>query len=394
MTFRGIFITVLELFLVILALGTDIREFLVIALCVGGIVVYSLVSLLIAALTLGVKSKLNSTEVYRGQKINYTLFLKGVVLLPVVGYLSVKTADFEVSKKDKFKHSFLIMPSFSINRKFRFELSCSHVGLWNVGIKKLRFEDLFGLFSLPLIRTNKGNYIVRLAVVPNLHNFDEFDMSASSGGYGSSSSVNSEEGELLGDSRIYMEGDSLKRINWKLSARTKTLYSRQYERLEKPHISIVVDRAISNSEIGDAIDIACETAISLSNYFVDNDHVVELVLIRSDKELENNYSSLTDKISINKMQYAFSAVEFFKYDNPLYMSDIGDRHFLESDKLYFITTNPSKQLLSDMAGLSKGGQIAKCIIPETDIINRFEDDDICVIVNSTSQIPKKVGEVL
>lgn len=42
MSLRGLFALVLEAFLLIMALGTDIREFLIVAVCLGGLLVFSI----------------------------------------------------------------------------------------------------------------------------------------------------------------------------------------------------------------------------------------------------------------------------------------------------------------------------------------------------------------
>ena len=50
MTLRGFVVTLLELILLIFALGTEMHEFLIVALCVGVLEIYSLVSILLASL--------------------------------------------------------------------------------------------------------------------------------------------------------------------------------------------------------------------------------------------------------------------------------------------------------------------------------------------------------
>ena len=306
MTLRGFFVTLLELVLVVFAFGTEMREFLVVALCVGVLEIYSLVSIFLASLTLRVQSKIDKSFVLRDEGAIYTFLLRGVALLPVAGYLSVKNADYESRHLKRLKHSFLMLPSFIIEHKFSFDIPCSHIGVWEVGIKKLRFEDVFGLFSVPLIRSGKSEFSVKLSVMPQFHKLQTDMESISMGDFGLSNSLDSEHGELLGDSRLYREGDTLKRINWKLSARTKSLYSRQYEMPQKPKIAIAVDCAVLEYALRDIVDITCESAISLAEFFINQEHNVDIITLRGRKNEENCVYRLSTEEHLSVMQYNFA----------------------------------------------------------------------------------------
>lgn len=398
MTLRGFFVTLIALFLGILAMGTEIREFYIMALCVCGLIVYSFVSLLLASFTLKVESKTSRGAVSRGENVNYILHLNGIAILPVVGYISVKSADVLTRKQSRFKHSLLIMPSFNTKRKFLFELPCSHIGAWKVGIKKLRFEDVFGLFSFPLFRTDRKKFTADLAVMPKIHIIEEAQESTSSGGYGNSSFSNAEEGELLGDSRLYRKGDSLKRINWKQSARAKTLYSRQYEMLQKPKIVIAVDSAFAAESMLDTVDIAFETAITMANYFVEELNYVEILILRSKSEAQSIAFGLKSNNDVVKMQYDFSNVAYRSVKEALQLGGLEDIHFLDADKLYFITDNPSVELISDIREMNKNDRVARCIVPKSQVTLKdlqFEENNSFVtVIGADKEISKKAGAVL
>ncbi len=398
MTLRGFFVTLIGLFLGILAMGTEIREFYIMSLCMGGLIAYSLFSLLLALFTLKVESKINKGAALREETVNYTLHLNGVAVFPVVGYISVKSADILPKQQNRLKHSLLLMPSFNTKRKFSFELPCSHIGAWQVGIRKLRFEDIFGLFSLPLLRNEKEKFTADLAVMPKIHIIEEAQDSVSSGGYGNSSFSNAEEGELLGDSRLYREGDSLKRINWKQSARAKTLYSRQYEMLQKPKIVIAVDTAFASESLLDTVDLAFETAITIGNYFVEELNYVELLVLRSKDETENLIFGLKSNNDIIKMQYDFSNVAYRSGRDALRLDGLEDIYFLNADKIYFITDNPSSELISDIREMNKNGKIVRCIIPKVQPtvqdLELEENSNFVTVIGSAQKISKKAGAIL
>lgn len=399
MTLRGFFVTLLEFVLVIFAFGTEIREFFVVALCVGVLEIYSLVSVFLASLTLNVYSKIDKSAAVRLEKTYYTFFLRGIALLPVAGYLSVKTADYEPKHLKRKKHSFLMLPSFIIEHKFKFEIPCNHVGVWNIGIKKLRFEDVFGLFSLPLIRSRKSRFSVKLYVMPRIYNLELESESVNMGDFGLSSYLDAEQGELLGDSRLYREGDTLKRINWKLSVRTKSLYSRQYEMPQKPRITILVDTVVREYDMGDVVDMTCESAISLADFFIKQEHSVEVITVRGTKDEQNVVYTLVSEEDISKMQYAFAGTQFYNSSEEIVFTHQMKALVKNANKILLVTTNPSSALLSDFADINQNNKLARCIVPvlatvEEQQANTNVYDDIMVKIATADQISKKVGGAL
>lgn len=398
MTLRGFFVTLLELVLVIFAFGTEMREFFVVALCVGVLEIYSFVSIFLASLTLNVHSKIDKSSALRNEGAVYTFLLRGVALLPVAGYLSVKNADIEPKHFKRRKHSFLMLPSFLIEHKFKFEIPCNHIGVWEVGIKKLRFEDVFGLFSVPLIRSRKSAFSVKLSVMPQLYKLETDTESASMGDFGLSSALDSEQGELLGDSRLYREGDTLKRINWKLSARTKSLYSRRYEMPQKPKIAIAVDTAVHEYASRDIVDISCESAMALAKFFIAHDYTVDIITLRGRKNEENVVFSLCGEEDISTMQYNFAGVDFYIDEEQLLLSSQAKSFIENADKVFLITSNPSGIVLSDFNIMSKNNKLARCIVP-VPVLGEDEPlaeiyDGIRVNVVNTAQIKERLGGAL
>ncbi len=403
MTIRGLIVTLLELVLLVFALGTEMHEFLIVALCVGVLEVYSFVSTLLASLTLNIHSKIDKSSAERLEGAKYILKMRGIALLPVAGYLSIKNADYEDKKLKRRKYSFVMLPSFIIEHKFDFPIPCAHIGLWEVGVKKLRIEDLFGLFSLPLIRSRRSAFYSKLSVVPQVHELRNDSETNSMGDYGQSSMHDSEQGELLGDSRLYREGDTLKRINWKLSARTKTLYSRQFEMLQNPKIAIAVDSALLKTEniedIGDFIDITCEAAISIAKYYLQNKHTVDIVILRDKGGNQNLIHNLTEEIDIKKMQYNFSFVKFYTHEEELDLTQQDNLNIMNADKIFLISSNPSDALLSDFYDLCNTGKLARCIIPSVKPQDVLEEEEISgnetiVKITDVNQIGAKVGAAL
>lgn len=398
MTLRGFVVTLLELILLIFALGTEMHEFLIVAVCVGVLEAYSLVSILLASVTLSLNSQINRTSTLRNDVANYLLVIRGVAILPVAGYLSIKNADYETKKQKKRKYTFLMLPSFVIEHKFNFELPCAHIGMWEVGVDKLRFEDLFGLFSFPLIRSIKEKAYSKIWVMPRVHALTSDGEMISLGDYGLTSAIDSEQGELLGDSRLYREGDTLKRINWKLSARTKQLYSRQYERLQNPNIVVALDTALLEEGKGDIIDISTEAAISLAQHFVNKKHTVDIVFLRDQEGFDNRVIQLSNKNDISKMQFNLANTPFYASEEQFDLTPNDNKYIVGADKIFLISSNPSPATISDFTDYCNNGKLARCIIPSPVLPEEQIEDDynqgVAIKITDADQIREKVGDVL
>lgn len=397
MTLRGILVVVLEIFFIILAFGTEFKNFLIIALCLGGLIAFSLLSLVLASVSLGANSTVDTKAARRGEKINFNFAIYGIALLPVAVYFFVKTTDTKFSTKRKFRHSFLLLPTFLVNRKFVFEMPCVHIGEWEIGIKKMRVEDLFGFFSLPIVWCNKKNLLKNITVQPRIHDLGEVSERDSNGGQGATNLLNSENGELMGDSRLYKEGDTLKRINWKLTARTKKLYSRIFETTQEPTVVVVMDTAVYGEKQDYIVDISCESAISLSYYFTSRNTPVKLVFARFGDAGVKTYK-LIEPNDIFKIYANFSNTIFKSDKKALELSSLQGMQILNSNKIYIISGNPSDELVSTADDMRKQGRIACCIVPcgeDTPQSNTARTGDAVLLPIATAdQIKEKVGEVV
>ena len=398
MTLRGLLVLVVEIFFVILAFGTEYKNFLIISLCIGGLMIFSIISLLLASISLGANSTIDSTTARRGDKLNFNFTIRGLALLPVAVYFFVKTTDTQFSTKRKFRHSFMLLPTFWFKKKFVFDMPCIHIGEWEIGIKKMRVEDLFGFFSMPIAWCKKANLLKQITVQPNIHDLSDMKERDSIGGQGDTNLLNSENGELMGDSRLYKEGDSLKRINWKLSARTKKLHSRIFETTQEPTVVVVMDTVAFGKMQDYIIDISCETAISLCHYFTSRNTPVKLIFARYSDTGYKAYN-LIETNDLFKIFRNFSNTIFKIENQSLDLSILESAHILNSNKSYFISSNPSDELVSAVADMKKQGRVACCVVPcgEQSATNGYSlktSDEVLLHIASADQIKEKVGEIV
>ena len=401
MTIRGIICILVELFFLIVSLGTGIRELLVVAICLGAVIVYSFISVLLSVLTLTARTNIDKKELNRKETVCLTLTLNGVVLLPVTCFVTVYPPGAKYWQKHKrHRHAFSLTPSLILTREYAFNLICSHRGYYTAGLRTLRLRDLFGLFSVPIIRSRKEEMKNPLTVFPRVYRLQsEEEKVAIAEGNASTQIKSASQGELLGDSRQYQSGDPLNRINWKLSARTRELYTRQFEVQENPQVLIILDAACKSENVSRIADIACETAASLANHYVDSNRSVRFVTVRSKSYVENEDMWVKNDRDVYVILHQLVGITFYNDETPLELWQLEDIDFRSTSTIRVITDNPSLELLNMMGDIISRDGMADCFIPvgdETiDETTIPSNDRISpVFIYRPSQITEKLGDVL
>lgn len=401
MTVRGAICVLVELLFLIVSLGTGIRELLVVAICLGTVIAYSFISVLLSVLTLTANISVDKKELNRKENVCLTLTLSGAVVLPVVCLVTVYPPGVKFKEKHKrHRHAFSLTPSLTLAREYDFNLICSHRGYYTAGLKSLRLRDLFGLFSVPVFRSRKEEMKIPLTVFPKVHKLkSEEERVAITEGNASTQIKSASQGELLGDSRQYQNGDPLNRINWKLSARTRELYSRQFEVQENPQVLIILDAACKSVNVSRIADIACEIAASLANHYVDNNRSVRFVTVRSQAYVENEDTWVKNDRDVYMILHQLIGMTFYNSEAPLELWQLEDIDFRNTGTVRVITDNPSSELLRTMADIIGRGGMADCFIPVGD--KNFDeatipsDDKITpVFIYKPGEIAEKAGGVL
>lgn len=136
-----------------------------------------------------------------------------------------------------------------------------HVGQFQVGIDRIFCKDIFGLFRMQVKSLPEKSTILSL---PQLFTIDQLKFSPRDDGEAalnrSGEDVTSPE-----DTRAYRQGDALKRVHWKLSARTGDLIVRRFEVPLPPETLILINDEPLKASGESALslrDAICETALS------------------------------------------------------------------------------------------------------------------------------------
>lgn len=365
MTIRGIFCVVLEALLLVLGLGTGYRALLVAALCLGLVLAVAVLSMLVVLLGTRAGGEIDRTELQRGGEITYTVVIKGLILLPVAGYLSLLPPGVERREKGALtRHSFLLMPSFKWRRTVTIRQTCPHQGYWQAGPESMRYEDLFGLFRLHLLGLAKRRLRRTLAVLPHIHPLTvSANATVSANGFASTQLRSAPSGELLGDARLFQPGDPLKRIHWKLTARTREVHVRQFELQENSQILLMLDLQCRSPQRRATADLSVETLLSLLTYYTDRNMPVRLLPVRGDRDATLTQRRVSNAVEVKDVQERLLSHRYKTVSVPLDAWQLQDAEFSTVGTVIVITDNPSEQLISDLDTLAASGRQVACISP-------------------------------
>ena len=274
MTGRGIVGLALFALMLLVGLSTGISEIFVAAFTAGFLLLLALASALAGAFLLRVQPSVPVRSLVRGGELKAETVLSGTFVLPVAVEMTWLSPD--------GSRRFAAFLWGRERRRIPCQFPCPHRGLWPTGVVRLRCGDLFGLFSLPVSAKRRPVPPAQVLVYPELYGlpgqpprpFPSMD-------YSEKNTVISDQGDSFSDTRLYRQGDPMKRIHWKMSIRTGELYTRQYEMLLDQVTFLFVDNSRLEGEAPeDALgyaDMAAECAAALAYYYLSHGRAVRLI---------------------------------------------------------------------------------------------------------------------
>lgn len=366
MTRRGIIYSVILLFLLIISYGTGIKELFMISYCMLMLLAFSLVSVLLANVTVFASTEISDKDVIRNDKAYFTVKLKGFVLLPFTGdiYITVPGKR-SILIKDAENHVFCRLPGLC-KKDFLFTLNCDNKGIWYIGIKKLRVHDVFGLFSIPLFFSlNNMRKKYELKIHPRCYDFD-FEKQNPPSNVGMSSTVNNESdtGDSVSGSRQYRYGDPFKRINWKQTARTHTVYVRNYELEQISQVLIMLDNS-SYSDTQQNADIAGDICASLNKYYIKTASAVknQIIRINTKKAIRDIHCTVRNDNDYIRLNNDLISIRPYVDKKGLNIPVEKIVQIGNYNVVHLITSSPTKELLEHLSKMNKSGYIINCIVP-------------------------------
>lgn len=191
----------------------------------------------------------------RGESVQITLKNSSKIrLFGVVAHFNRVLAELVGSE------SLFLEKGLSINLRHSFR----HIGRFRLGIERIECSDIFGLFSFSAKNSLPS---LTLCVLPV--DFALPYIEPKKGYEGKPhDNMSSEDVNAPEDLREYREGDSLKRVHWKISARLNKLHVRRFELPSPPEcllfIKLDLGEGLDFEKQLSARDALAETALSIA----------------------------------------------------------------------------------------------------------------------------------
>lgn len=192
---------------------------------------YALLSVLLSCATCRLTQQVDGWQSLRGLPCAYRVTVRMASLLPIAP-LSLRVT-LPSGRQSEFTLRARTLGETHSENAF----ACPHVGVFPVGITRVRFRDCFDLFSLSHgVRAP----LPELTVLPNPA---PAELPAFSPGEGEAIAWQRALADHTtpSDTRAWQQGDELKRVHWKLSMRKQTLMVRTYETPQRPDALILLD---------------------------------------------------------------------------------------------------------------------------------------------------------
>lgn len=177
--------------------------------------------------------EIGSRNIVCGQSVPYYFVLKNESCFAFAGIRIIFDSDFSYVEELPDEIEYALLPG----EQYKYETSfvCKYRGEYEVGIKEIVISDFWGLFGMKFaVRERK-----KVIAAPKLIQLDELksvsDISAML------QSENLQVTELDVVTREYSIGDTLKQINWKVTAREGKLMSRKPIGEEKRGVALMFD---------------------------------------------------------------------------------------------------------------------------------------------------------
>lgn len=299
----------------------------------------------------GLYQEVGSRMVVCGQPVPYYFVLQND---DFVAYTSIRVrmfSEFSFVEEVPDHKEYALLPEDK--QKYETTLTCKYRGEYEVGVNEVILTDFFQIFRL----TYRVPSAVKAVVAPRVVRLKELNSIPEITAYLQNQNL-LEQMEPEGSIRDYRQGDSLKRIHWKASAREQKLKVRQMTGEEKQGITILCDAKRTEKDMRDYLPVEnqmLEILLALNYFFAENHTKVNNLYRQGDfknvslgsiKDFELFYREISSLAFLE--EYEFSVV----LDQAL-------QHGLltGSKAVFFILHEIDEKLLETVERLESGGTI-------------------------------------
>lgn len=299
------------------------------------------------------------------EQIIVTIKNKGVFFIP---YIIIKNQMFKYLFNDY--NGEVLSLKYGEELDLKYDVNFPVRGIYHLGRFNIWIRDLFGLIDLKKDDDKKKS----IKVYPNIFNLNKNVFQGNDilkNTFLSKSNI--EDQYYTRDMRKYKEGDSLKRINWKVSAKKQELFIRNYETVSGEEFALFLDMNENNYAL-DARGVKEEAMV---------DFAVSLVSDMIKKSVEINFI-LNDRhqthFGINEKSDFEKLMDFFleqKSDGHIAIEDCIDKNLhriTARSGIGIITPSVTEKLIRYVLHLrEKGYFLLLFIMEENDTALKYKD---------------------
>lgn len=299
----------------------------------------------------GLYQEVGSRMVVCGQPVPYYFVLQND---DFVAYTSIRVrmfSEFSFVEEVPDHKEYALLPEDK--QKYETTLTCKYRGEYEVGVNEVILTDFFQIFRL----TYRVPSAVKAVVAPRVVRLKELNSIPEITAYLQNQNL-LEQMEPEGSIRDYRQGDSLKRIHWKASAREQKLKVRQMTGEEKQGITILCDTKRTEKHMRDYLPVEnqmLEILLALNYFFAEN-HTKVNNLYRQGDFKNVSLGSIKD---FELFYREISSLTFLKeYEFSVLLDQALQHGLLTGSKaVFFILHEIDEKLLETVERLESGGTI-------------------------------------
>ncbi len=248
-------------------LYTGERVYMLVFLALIALAALLWIELLINLLTFSYNPHFSITQITAGQRVDLDMVLGNDSWLPLP-YMEMKYRTLDSAYEDRLDSVAVSLPPRS-QHSVPCHMEAKYRGVYHVGPTKVVLRDVLGLFALTVpVSKLTDRKLTSLTVFPRVEPLPMVSLPPQQIEGSKPDAVHqADDPAQLAGIREYRDGDPLKRIHWKQTARTRKLQVKEYEEPSRPDVLLYINRQKTE---GDALsriraqDAMTSAAASLS----------------------------------------------------------------------------------------------------------------------------------
>lgn len=303
--------------------------------------ILSLSHMIICFIALRVSQSVDPTIVEHGKSITYKLKVSNTIFLPFPTIEITFVGETTLFKSELKTMRFNIKANSDIQRES--VLQCRYRGIYPVGIAHLKMRDILNVVCF----TSSVFHSRNIWVLPKITHLDGFKLFPRA--RGELLSLNSALQELpdsLNEIREFAQGDSLKRVHWKKSARHRKLFVHELEQSTETHTLLFLDTQKGTSGFEENIiieDKLIEALVSIARSCLIHEYKLRL----SYKHYDTTHQSYHSYKSFERMFKEITGILFTQESNIQdtiydYLQRFGGIQSLDGTDIFIFTCNPDR----------------------------------------------------